>query len=119
MDLNITMPSNEMELVQKFRGLVQNNFTTMKLVTDYANVLCLTPANLNRIIKKVTGFTASYHIQQQIILEAKKKAIYSNGSMKEIAYLLGFDDLAYFSKFFKKNSGMNFTNFKRGLSGAL
>jgi AraC-like DNA-binding protein len=35
--------------------------------------------------------------------------------MKEIAYSLGFDNLAHFSKFFKSNSGVNFTDYKKGI----
>lgn len=107
--------SKDADLVRKFRGLLKENFTTKKLVVDYANELCVTPNYLNRTVKKITGSTASHHIQQQIILEAKRQAIHSNGSMKEIAYLLGFDNLAHFSKFFKNNCGMNFTSFKKGL----
>lgn len=103
------------ELVRRFRLLLKENFTTKKQVADYASELFVTPNYLNRKVKKITGFTASHLIQQQIILEAKRQAIHSNISMKEIAYFLGFEDLAHFSKFFKNNSGMNFTNFKKGL----
>jgi len=46
-------------------------------------------------------------------MEAKRLALYSQVSMKEIAYGLGFDNLAHFSKYFKTNSGSNFTDFKR------
>ena len=46
-------------------------------------------------------------------MEAKRQAMYSQVSMKEIAYGLGFDNLAHFSKYFKTNSGINFTDFKR------
>ena len=83
------------------------------MVIDYASQLYVTPNYLNRIVKKITGFTASHHIQQQIILEAKRKALYLSASMKEIAYSLGFDNLAHFSKFFKNNCGMSFTDFKK------
>lgn len=107
--------TKDAELVRKFKTLLKEHFTTRKQVADYAGELCVTPNYLNRTVKKITGFTASHHIQQYIILEAKKQAIRSNVSMKEIAYFLGFDNLAHFSKFFKNNSGMNFTSFKRGL----
>ncbi|WP_409998185.1 helix-turn-helix domain-containing protein [Escherichia coli] len=45
--------------------------------------------------------------------EAKRMAIYSETSMKEIAYSLGFDNLAHFSKFFKNNSGSSFSNYRK------
>ena len=70
-------------------------------------------ARNQRTKKKITGSTASHHIQQQIILEAKRQAMYFSTSMKQIAYNLGFDNIAHFSKFFKHNCGMNFTDFKR------
>lgn len=110
--------TKEIEMVHQFRQLLKTHFLTKKLVSDYAGDLCVTPNYLNKIVKKITGYTASYHIQQEIILEAKRKAIHTNSTMKEIAYFLGFDNLAHFSKFFKNNSGMNFTSFKKGLSTA-
>lgn len=59
------------------------------------------------------GQHLSYYIRQRIVLDAKRQAIYVNASMKEIAYHLGFDDIAHFSKFFKNVSGMSFTEFKK------
>lgn len=100
-------------LLKKFLQLLQEKFTSKRQVADYASELCVTPNYLNRSIKKITGHTASYHIQQQIILEAKRRAIHSGESMKEIAYWLGFDNLAHFSKFFKNNSGMSFSRFRK------
>ncbi len=108
------LQTREIELVNKFKGLLKKNFITKKMVTDYAEELCVTPNYLNRTIKRTTGNTASHHIQQQIILEAKRQAMHLSTSMKQIAYNLGFDNLAHFSKFFKNNCGMNFTDFKRG-----
>jgi AraC family transcriptional activator of pobA len=103
-------------LLKNFLQLVQQYFASRKQVADYASELCVTPNYLNRTIKRVTGFTASYHIQQQIILEAKRKAIHSGRSMKEIAYHLGFDNLAHFSKFFKNNSGTSFSSFRKQIN---
>jgi AraC-like DNA-binding protein len=105
--------SKNMELTNKFLVLLEKNYTTCKMVSDYAEELFVTSNYLNEIVKKVSGFPASYHIRQRIVLEAKRQAIYANASMKEIAYHLGFDDIAHFSKFFKNVSGMSFTEFKK------
>lgn len=105
--------SRETTLFRQFARLVRTNFMEKKMVSDYADILCVTANHLNRTIKKITGYTASHHIQQQVIREAKRMAIYSETSMKEIAYSLGFDNLAHFSKFFKNNSGMSFSCFRR------
>lgn len=107
----------EKDLAGRFMDSLKKHFTTKKMVADYADEFCVTPGHLNRIVKKISGFPVSYHIQQQIILEAKRLAHYSDRSMKEVAYALGFDDLAHFSKFFKNNSGMNFSNFKKMAAG--
>ncbi|WP_336518370.1 helix-turn-helix transcriptional regulator [Pollutibacter soli] len=105
--------NRETELVRKFLQLLRKNFTSTKMVSDYASILCVTPNYLNRTVKRTTGLTASQHIQRHIISEAKKQARSVAVSMKEIAYNLGFDNIAHFSKFFKINCGMNFTDYKR------
>ena len=105
--------TSESELVNKFTDLLKINFITKKKVSDYARDLCVSSNYLNRILKKTTGYTASQHIQQQIILEAKRQAMFLSTSMKQTAYNLGYDNLAHFSKFFKHNCGMNFTAFKK------
>jgi len=102
-------------LVRKFTDLLCQHFKTKKMVVDYASELCVTPSYLNQVVKKVSGFTASHHIQQCLIQEAKRQALHTGSSMKEIAYDLGFDDIAHFSKFFKNNSGLNFTSFKKNM----
>ena len=94
---------------------LEKNFISKKMVKEYADLLAVTPNYLNEIVKEVSGFTASHHIQQRIMLEAKRKIIFEGFSLKEIAYGLGFWDPAHFSKFFKNSLGVNFTDFKKGV----
>lgn len=105
--------NNDKFIVQRFFISLQKHHVSKKLVADYADELCISPNYLNAVVKRQTGFPASYHIQQFIIVEAKRQAIYSDLRMKEVAERLGFDDYAHFSKFFKNYSGMNFSDFKR------
>ncbi|MBL7757435.1 MAG: helix-turn-helix domain-containing protein [Chitinophagaceae bacterium] len=105
--------SKGVDLVKRFLALVEKNYIGKRMVADYAAELAVTPNYLNEVVKKVSGFPASHHIQQRIILEAKRQATYSSASLKEIAYSLGFDDLAHFSKFFKNVSGQSFTDFRK------
>lgn len=111
-----THPMSDERIVKKFFLLLQQCYASKKLVAEYADDLCITPNYLNAVVKRQTGFPASHHIQQVIIMEAKRHAIYSDLRMKEIADLLGFDDCAHFSKFFKSFSGTNFSSFKRSLA---
>lgn len=101
------------EMNSRFMALLETGFTRWKQVADYASELAVSPSYLSQIVKQVSGFPASYHIQQRILLEAQRIAISQNGSMKNIAFNLGFDDPSTFSKFFKKCAGTNFTEFRR------
>ncbi len=107
--------SKNIDLMRRFLASLEKNYTTKRMVTDYAEELVVTPNYLNEVVKKVSGFPASHHIQQRIILEAKRQAAYSSVTMKEVAYHLGFDDMAHFSKFFKNASGVSFTDFRKSL----
>lgn len=101
------------ELVQKFMNALEKNFRDKKMVAEYADMLFVTANYLNEVIKKKTGHSAGYHIRQRITFEAKRMALYSGSSMKEIAYDLGFIDYAHFSKLFKKTTGSTFSEFKK------
>lgn len=113
------MPRQEMatskiiKLFNNFNSKVDQYFLTKRMVADYASELSVTPSYLTEVVKRVTGYSASYHIQQRRVLEAKRLAMYSDANMKMIAYKLGFDDVSHFSKFFKNVAGMNFTEFKK------
>ncbi|MDO6429582.1 helix-turn-helix transcriptional regulator [Flavitalea sp. BT771] len=103
-------------LASRFFSLLEKDFINRKMVSDYAQDLSVTPNYLNEIVKRASGFPASFHIRQRIILEAKRKAAYVRTSMKEIAYDLGFDDISHFSKYFKKASGISFSDFRKEIS---
>lgn len=95
------------EIVTKsFKELLERNYTTIKRPTDYAQILNISTPYLNECIKNTTGHSVSYHIQQRIILEAKRLLYHSDKSVKEIATELGYDDYPYFSRFFTKVVGM-------------
>lgn len=104
---------NDVSLVTKFLEMIDVHFLTMKKVSDYAERLCLAPNYLNIKVKRVSGYTAGYHIRQRIVLEAKRQAHWESMSLKEISYKLGYNDVAHFSKFFKKEAGVSFSSFKR------
>lgn len=105
--------ARNVRLVQSFISLVEKRYMTWRLVKDYAAELAVTPNYLNEIVKRISGHSAGYHIRQRVVLEARRRAASSDASMKEIAYHLGFDDIAHFSKFFKTVYGKNFTDFKK------
>ncbi len=102
-------------LVKRFQELVEKRFTEKNRVADYADLLNVTPSHLNDTVKKMTGIPASEHIKQRVILEIKRKAHFGSLSAKEIAFTLGFEDEAHFSKYFKNNTGQTFSSYKKSL----
>ncbi|AEW00303.1 AraC family transcriptional regulator [Niastella koreensis] len=98
---------NRFEVITKaFRSLLEQNFTTVKSPMDYARQLNVSKQYLNECVKTTTGFSVSWHIQQRIVLEAKRLLYHSDKSVKEIASALGYEDHSYFGRFFAKVSGM-------------
>ncbi|SFB98912.1 AraC-type DNA-binding protein [Flagellimonas taeanensis] len=89
-------------ITKSFKSLLEANFCTVKKPTDYAQTLNISTAYLNECVKKATGYSVSHHIQQRVVLEAKRMLYHSNKSVKEIATQLGYEDYAYFSRLFKK-----------------
>lgn len=101
------------EMITKaFREQLERNYTTVKRPAVYAQHLHLSTAYLNECVKNTTGQSVSYHIQQRIILEAKRLLSHSNQSVKEIAATLGFDDYPYFSRLFTKVTGLRALAFR-------
>jgi AraC family transcriptional activator of pobA len=97
----------------RFFALLDEHFATLKMPADYANLLAVSPSYLNFIIKENFGLNTSYYIQQRVLAEAKKLMSAREVTMKEVAYKLGFFDVSHFSKFFKRNTGVPFTDFRR------
>lgn len=96
----------------KFKQLIEENFTKEKNVSPYAEMLKMNPSCLNELTKRITGITAGELIRNRVIDETKKLLYSSKMSGKEIAYELGFDDPAYFSRFFKKYTGITLKEFR-------
>jgi AraC family transcriptional activator of pobA len=89
----------------RFRFLVDQHFRQERAPEFYAGQMGLTVGRLNSYCRMFTDRTAAQSIRDRIILEAKRQLTFSNLSISEIAYDLGFDDPAYFSRVFRKENG--------------
>lgn len=101
------------EIAWEFRDLLESNVRTNRAPSFYAERLNITVAYLNEAINTVLGTSVSRHIQDEIILQAKRKLVYTTASVKEIAHSLGFDDYSYFTRLFTKVAGVSPTLFRR------
>lgn len=95
-----------------FRQLAEINFRQHKLPGWYATQLHITEKRLNEICKAAMGTTAGQYLKDRVLLEAKRLIGHSEGSIKEIGYHLGFDDPAYFTRFFRKSEGITAGDFR-------
>ncbi|WP_412850878.1 helix-turn-helix domain-containing protein [Chryseobacterium sp. PMSZPI] len=99
-------------ITRQFKRLITNNFKNTKQVQQYADLLTITPLYLNEAVKEVTGYPASFWIQQKIVWEARRLLFYTTMDVKQIAFELGYDDPVYFSRFFKKATGITALQFR-------
>lgn len=94
-------------LLRNFQKLVDEHYKEKRLTKDYASMLYVTPNYLNALSNDVTGRSAGELIRDRILLEAKRLLINAQLSITEIAGELDFADNSYFSKFFKKYTGVS------------
>ena len=99
--------------IRLFKKEVENNYKKEHSTTFYANKLFITPDHLNRTFKAKIGKTAKDYIQARIITEAKRLLYFTDLSNKEIGFELGFNEPANFSAFFKKQTQVSPSNFKK------
>lgn len=114
--LEKSLTSNSEDLITQFTDLVETHFREEHNVQIYAQKLKVTPKTLSAKIQKSLGKPAKEIILQRCLLEAKRLLSYSNLSISEIGYELGFDDPNYFSRFLKNNmriSAVKFRNTKK------
>ena len=104
---------NNTSIVREFEKLVDAYYLTKRFPKDYAPTLGITPNYLNEICVETVGKSAGQIIRERIILEAKRLLVHSKGSISEIAYQLNFEDNAYFSRFFKKNTDLTPEKFRQ------
>jgi AraC family transcriptional activator of pobA len=89
-------------LLKSFQELIGEHHAELHDVAAYANLLNLTPGYLNDVVKQQSGKTAINHIHNRLVVEAKRKLLHTDLSVKQIADELGFEDAAYFNRFFKR-----------------
>ncbi len=94
--------SRPYQITMKFKKLLSERFRSEKSPSAYAALLHISEIYLNEAVKKVTGFTVTWWITQEVIIEAKRLLCYSQLNVKESAWQLGYEDHTYFSRLFKK-----------------
>jgi len=100
------LPDRDYELVMRYRALLEKHFRKERSPGFYADELAVTSARLNAACKARAGRTASDMLYDRLIVEAKRYLVYTESSVSQVAHMTGFDDPAYFNRFFARRVGL-------------
>lgn len=102
----------QIDTIRQFNVLVDMHFRTLRKVKDYADLLHKSPKTLSNLFATNNQQSPQQIIQERVVLEAKRLILFTDKQTQEIAYDLGFEDPAYFSRFFKKQAGLTPSAFR-------
>ena len=100
------------EIYHEYSDLVMKHYHEWHHVSDYAEALRITVPHLCSTIKQASGRTAGDLIAEAILTDAKAQLKLSSTPIKEIAMSLGFDNVAFFNRFFKTHEGVTPRNYR-------
>lgn len=114
--------SRKAEIVAQFNHVLESHMddfmagrvNKMFELKEIANILCLHPIHLSKVIKFETGHHACYFYEQRILLEAKKLLADRNLPIRTIAHMLDYD-VSHFTKFFKRFMGITPSLYRKTL----
>jgi len=104
-------------IVSLFRKLLDEKSHENRKPSFYADALHITPGYLNEAVKRITGSSVGQNIRNELVLRAKRMLIHTPKSIGEIARELGFEDPAYFTRLFARQTGMPPAAFKKKYLG--
>jgi len=93
-------------LVKRFFHLIEENNQKNLSMSDYARMIDVTPNHLTQTVKQLTGKTSTQIIKAKQLLEIKRLLVHTNLNVSEIANQLNFEDQSYFTKFFRRETGI-------------
>jgi AraC-like DNA-binding protein len=112
LEKSIVEQNNDLEFFRKFTILVDTHYKERHSVADYADLLSMAPKTITHKFKRLNLPQPNDVIKNRLILEAKRLLVHTAMSAKEIAYDLGYDDPAYFSRLFQVKTGESPSGFR-------
>lgn len=101
-----TTGNKDYALAIAFKKSIQDNIHTFLSIDQFSDTLGISSKKLTAVCKKHLDDTPLTLIHKRKILEAKRLLSNTRLSIKELAYKLGFDQPTYFTKYFKKHTGL-------------
>lgn len=115
----VRLASRKAVQIKKFRALVERHFKEHLPMQAYASQLGVTPGQLTRLCRDALGMSGLDVVQARLIHEAQRELVYTASSVRQLADGLGFADEAYFSRFFRKRTGMTPREFRARAAEAM
>ncbi|MFT6962331.1 MAG: AraC-like DNA-binding protein [Flammeovirgaceae bacterium] len=101
------LATKNIDIVREFNFLVEKHFKEIHSVVEYAGLLNKAPKTLSNLFRKLGNKSPIQFIQGRLLLEAHRLLKYSDKSVSDISYELGFNDIQSFSRFFKRQEGVS------------
>lgn len=106
------MPQPKLDTIRKFNLLVEMHFREKHKVSEYADLMHVTPKSLSNLFARYYNKSPLKVITERIILESKRLLSFSDKNINEVSFTLGFEEVSHFSKFFKTQVGISPKEFK-------
>lgn len=103
---------NDLNIIREYNYLVEANFTKLHKVADYADLLYKSPKTLSNVFAQHHHKSPLQVIQERRMLEARRSLVYTEMSISDVAFSLGYEDIQSFSRFFKSQEGVSPKEFR-------
>jgi AraC-like DNA-binding protein len=110
------IPQQKLLTLNQFKQLIEKHYRLLRLPKEYAELMYITPNYLNALCNDVVGKSAGELIRDRILLEAKRFLTNADMDISEISYELNFQDNSYFTRFFKKSTGITPEAFRKKMT---
>ncbi|MBT8300412.1 MAG: helix-turn-helix domain-containing protein [Maribacter sp.] len=109
----ISNNNSKTNIVYKFKRLVDKHVSENHEVTYYAKLLNISTKYLNECVQEVLSVSSKSILIEQLLMRSRHALKFSNKSIKEISFELGFSSPDYFSYFFKNHTGITPSNLRK------
>ncbi|NVD08737.1 4-hydroxyphenylacetate catabolism regulatory protein HpaA [Vibrio sp. JPW-9-11-11] len=104
--------SGDVTLFNHFNQMIEQHYKQHLTLPGYAEKLGVTTARLNDICRKISGLSSKRLVAERVLQEARRLLLLTPMPVSQVAYELGYQDPAYFARFFKKQQGETASDFR-------